>query len=111
MHATLKHQKKTVPTEHIPTRSAYGWPTPTPTESNHASLDGDIIAANTWAKQLGRTPVTIWRWCRNGWLSPINISGRPYLRRDDIEQFIKRAQAGEFHKEPKGAAKRKAVAL
>jgi hypothetical protein len=41
-----------------------------------------------------------------GWLHPINISGRQYLTAEDIEQFRRRAAAGEFAKLPSGAARK-----
>ncbi len=74
-------------------------------------LHTDLISTTEWARQIGRCSVTLWRWAGLGWLHPVNISGRSYLTREDIEQFVLRAKAGEFQKAPKGAAKQKAVVL
>lgn len=66
----------------------------------------ELISLAKWLRDIGRSDTTGWRWCRAGWLHPINIAGRPYLTRDDIRQFQTRAAAGEFSKSPAGAAAR-----
>ena len=66
----------------------------------------DLTTTPKWAEDMGRTLVTLWRWKNKGWIHPINISGRSYLTREDIEQFVRRAKAGEFQKEFHGAASR-----
>jgi len=63
-----------------------------------------IISLSNWLRNLGRSDTTGWRWCKAGWLHPINIAGRPYLTREDIQRFHARAAAGEFAKAPSGAA-------
>ena len=68
------------------------------------SIHGELSATNEWAKKLGRCPVTIWHWVHKVWLTPINISGRSYLRREDIDRFLRRAASGEFSHAPRGAA-------
>jgi hypothetical protein len=67
-----------------------------------------IISLSKWLRDMGRSDTTGWRWCRAGWLHPINIAGRPYLTREDIQRFQTRATAGEFFKAPAGAARRSA---
>jgi hypothetical protein len=58
-----------------------------------------LVALNKWGRQLGRTPPTLWRWRQLGWLDGImNIAGKPYITRQGIEKFLRRAQAGEFAK-------------
>ena len=53
------------------------------------------------ARQLGRSTVTLWRWQKRGWLdASINIAGRPYLTREAIDRFTRRATAGEFSQAP-----------
>lgn len=50
--------------------------------------------------------VTGWRYRKAGWISAINISGRWYVRRTEIQRFIERAESGEFSKAvtpPKGS--------
>ena len=58
-----------------------------------------LVSLNKWGRQLGRTPPTLWRWRQLGWLDGItNIAGKPYITRQGIEKFLRRAQAGEFSK-------------
>jgi hypothetical protein len=60
-----------------------------------------LTAVATFARQIGRTPVTIWRWQKLGWIDrSINIAGKPYLTRESVERFNKRARAGEFARAP-----------
>jgi predicted site-specific integrase-resolvase len=62
-----------------------------------------VIALNRWLEQVGVTPVTAWRWRQRGWLKTINIAGRQYLTQAAIDEFHRRAVAGEFaqvHKVP-----------
>lgn len=59
-----------------------------------------IISVSKFAKEAGISGVTAWRWRRAGWLKTVNIAGRPYLTGDALAQFLQRAQAGEFAKEP-----------
>lgn len=54
--------------------------------------------------------VTGWRYRKRGWLTVINIAGRWYIERAEINRFLERARAGEFSKTPacpkrKGASK------
>lgn len=57
------------------------------------------MAVSNFARQVGRTTVTIWRWQKLGWLDPfVNIAGKPYLTREAIQRFTERAIAGEFAK-------------
>lgn len=70
-----------------------------------------LISVNTFARQIGRTPVTIWRWQKLGWLdASINIAGKPYLTREAIERWNIRARAGEFAQAPHAPRKEKASA-
>lgn len=48
----------------------------------------------------GFSAVTIWRYRKKGWLKTINIAGRQYITRSAIAEFNKRAERGEFSKEP-----------
>lgn len=70
----------------------------------HQSPKPAVISLSKWLKGVGVSKVTGWRWCKRGWLNPVNIAGRPYLTADDIHQFEARATAGEFAKAPRGAA-------
>ena len=65
------------------------------------SAEIPLVSVAQFGKALGRTPVTIWRWQKLGWLdASVNIAGKPYLTREAIDRFTKRATAGEFSKKP-----------
>lgn len=62
-----------------------------------------IISLSAWLQQVGVTPCTAWRWRKKGWLKTVNICGRQYLTQEAIDEFHRRAVAGEFaqfHKVP-----------
>lgn len=68
----------------------------------------NLLAFDRWLKDIDRTPATGWRWRKRGWIKTINVCGRLYVSRDEINRFETRASAGEFskthvtpkHKEP-----------
>ena len=60
-----------------------------------------VISLTKWLAQIGVTACTAWRWRRKGWLKTVNICGRQYLTQRAIEEFNRRAAAGEFAKHPK----------
>ncbi len=62
--------------------------------------------------QTGLSPVTCWRYRNHGWLKTIVIAGRHYVTREAIEEFNRRAAAGEFAgtlKNPSAARNRAGV--
>jgi hypothetical protein len=59
----------------------------------------EIQAVSAWCRRIGRSHVTVWRWRENGWITTVNIAGRPYITRETILEFKRRAIAGEFAKE------------
>lgn len=60
-----------------------------------------LVSLAIFGRQIGRTPVTLWRWQKLGWLdASVNIAGKPYLTREAVERFTRRATAGEFAKTP-----------
>jgi hypothetical protein len=64
----------------------------------------NLLAFDRWLKDIDRTPATGWRWRKRGWINTVNICGRLYVSRHEIERFEKRASRGEFsktHKTPK----------
>ena len=64
---------------------------------------GGVISLNRWLADVGVTACTAWRWRKKGWLKTVNICGRQYLTHGAIEEFTRRAAAGEFaqvHKVP-----------
>jgi hypothetical protein len=66
----------------------------------------NLFAFDRWLKDIDRTPATGWRWRKRGWINTINVSGRLYISRDEINRFETRAAAGEFSK-PHVTPKRK----
>lgn len=64
-------------------------------------VTGDLVSFDRWLESLGITRNTGWRWRKLGLISPINIFGRLYLPKSEIERFNRRAIAGEFSKEAK----------
>jgi len=62
-----------------------------------------IVLFGLFFDSLGVTPPTGWRWRKLGWINTINIAGRVYVSRDEIDRFQQRAASGEFsrtHKTP-----------
>lgn len=54
------------------------------------------LSQDEFARQAGVTLTTIWRWRQRGWLKTINIAGRQYVPREEIDRFNTRAAKGEF---------------
>ncbi len=70
---------------------------------SNTPVAGAVISLNRWLEKVGVAPITAWRWRKKGWLQTINIAGRQYLTQEAIEEFQRRAVAGEFaqvHKVP-----------
>jgi hypothetical protein len=67
-----------------------------------------ILSLHKFCEHAGISNVTAWRWRKNGWLTAVNIAGRPYLTDKALADFMRRVEAGEFAKEPK-VPKRRAV--
>jgi hypothetical protein len=59
-----------------------------------------VVSLSKWLEQVGVTSCTAWRWRRKGWLKTVNIAGRQYLTQDAIDEFHRRAVAGEFAQAP-----------
>jgi hypothetical protein len=57
---------------------------------------GGLVSFDLWLKQLGKTRITGWRWRRDGIISTLNVFGKIYIQRSEIERFESRALAGEF---------------
>jgi len=55
-----------------------------------------VISLSKWLEQIGVTSCTAWRWRKKGWLKTINIAGRQYLTQEAMDEFHRRAVAGEF---------------
>ena len=68
-----------------------------------------LVSVATFCRGIGRSPVTLWRWQKLGWLdASVNIAGKPYLTRAAIERWTARAVAGEFSRAPHAPRKVKA---
>jgi len=67
-----------------------------------------IVLFDIFLDSLGITPPTGWRWRKRGWITTLNIAGRVYISREEINRFYERVAAGEFSKTHK-TPKRKAV--
>jgi len=61
-------------------------------------------AYRKWVADAGVSSTTGWRWVKNGWIRTVNIAGRLYVTREEIELFHARASKGEFAKTASGAA-------
>ncbi len=73
---------------------------------------GKLISLETWAKTIGRTRYSLWRWRRDGVIKTVNCFGKIYITRDEIERFEQQALAGDFHRDlPAPARKKDEVAL
>lgn len=57
---------------------------------------GAVVSLSRWLAGVGIASCTAWRWRKKGWLRTVNIAGRQYLTREAIEEFERRALAGEF---------------
>jgi predicted site-specific integrase-resolvase len=71
--------------------------------SSSIPIGATVISLSKWLEQIGVTQCTAWRWRKKGWLKTINIAGRQYLTQEAIDEFNRRAVAGDFaqiHKTP-----------
>jgi hypothetical protein len=57
-----------------------------------------MIALSAWTKQIKVSSVTVWRWRKKKWLKTIDICGKPYVTREAVLEFQRRAELGEFAK-------------
>lgn len=68
-----------------------------------AASNPAVVSLTKWLEQIGVSPCTAWRWRKKGILKTVNICGRQYLTQESIDEFHRRASAGEFaqvHKIP-----------
>lgn len=57
------------------------------------------LALSKFLEEMNVTAVTAWRWRKQGKLKVVNISGRLYVPQTAIEDFNRRAEAGDFAKD------------
>ena len=69
-----------------------------------------LRAAKAVARDRGISDVTVWRWGKRGWITIVNVCGRPYVDLASLAAFDQRARNGEFAKPPSGAALKSAEA-
>jgi len=59
-----------------------------------------IQTLRSFCRSVGFSDFTGWRFRRRGWLRTINIAGKQYITSEAIEEFKRRAAAGEFAQQP-----------
>ena len=68
-------------------------------KNENANDNGDgLIPWGEFLRGNGLSITTGWRFKRQGYISPLNISGRLYVRKSEAGKFLERASAGEFAK-------------
>jgi predicted site-specific integrase-resolvase len=80
-------------------------------ESNsetHPIPGAAVVSLSRWLEQVGVTTCTTRRWRKKGWLKTVNIAGRQYLTQEAIDEFHRRASAGEFSQAPKVPSRKEA---
>jgi hypothetical protein len=56
-----------------------------------------LIAVRAFCRELNIVASTHWRWEERGWIGrSLNIGGRKYHTAEQIAEFRRRAEAGEF---------------
>jgi hypothetical protein len=67
-------------------------------EANSIEAGGaGLTAVRAFCRELNIVASTHWRRERKGWIGPsLNIGGRKYHTQEQIAEFRRRAQAGEF---------------
>ena len=65
---------------------------------------GDLVSFDQWTRSLNRTRATGHRWRKQfPWLATTNVFGKLYILRKTIEEFERRALAGEFQRDIQGS--------
>lgn len=71
---------------------------------------GGLTSFYEWLASLDKTRTTGWRWRKHGLVKTVNVFGKLYVTRDEIERFETRALAGEFYREAKTPSPRRVAA-
>jgi hypothetical protein len=66
-----------------------------------------LVEFKKFLKDSGISPVSGWRLRKRGWLKTERIGRRLFITGESIEEFIRRARAGEFASTPVVPAPRK----
>ena len=69
-----------------------------PAPPSHAD-PSQLFAFDEYLRGRNLTRTTGYRYRRQGLIETVNIFGRLYVTRKEIERFERRAMAGEFHKD------------
>jgi hypothetical protein len=59
------------------------------------------IALINFCRSIGISRTTGWNWRRRGWLRCVDVNGKLYVERAEINRFWERARNGEFQVEKK----------
>ena len=70
---------------------------------------GNLFSFDAWLEGIDKTRTTGWRWRKEGIVSTINIFGKLYITRAEIERFEQKAMSGGFHKEVISPSARRAA--
>ena len=83
-------------------------------KENHAlpsnADPSNLFSFEGWLQGRGLTRCTGYRYRKQGLIQAIDIFGRLYVTREEIEKFERRAIAGEFSKETKSPSRRELAA-
>jgi len=58
--------------------------------------EGPFQTLTKFLGSVGVSRSTGWRWRQLGWLECVPIAGRAYVTKKSVDEFLKRAEAGEF---------------
>jgi predicted DNA-binding transcriptional regulator AlpA len=59
-------------------------------------IDTPVVSLTAFAKALGISRTTAWRFRNRGLIRTCNISGRVYVFRESIAEFFERASRGDL---------------
>ena len=63
----------------------------------------NLVPYDQWLAEVGISSTTGWRWRKRGAIKTVTIYGRQYISRDEIQEFERRAVAGELAANVKAA--------
>lgn len=72
-----------------------------------ADIVSPLRSAKMVAKDEGVSSTTIWRRIKAGQLKQVNVNGRSFITTESLQEFYRRAAAGEFAQAFHGACKPK----
>ena len=69
------------------------------TVTGTTATGGLPISLNQFARALDRTPCTIWRWRKLGWIREediLNLASKPYISAAGVELFLRHRASGNL---------------